>query len=56
MEQGEHHQVNSYQKQIMDVVEELATNFPIAETPRVEPRQSVEALSQPNLETDMEEV
>jgi hypothetical protein len=40
----------------MDVVEDWETNLPTAKTPRVDPRKCVEALTQPYLETNMEEV
>jgi hypothetical protein len=56
MEQEEHHHVNSHQQQIMDIVKDRETNLPTTKTPRVEPRQCMEALDQPNLERDMEEL
>jgi hypothetical protein len=40
----------------MDVVEDRVADLPTTETPRVEPRQCMEALTQPDLETDVEEV
>jgi hypothetical protein len=56
MEQGEHHQVNSHQQQVMDIVEDWVADLPTTKTPRVEPRQCMEALTQPDLETNVEEV
>jgi hypothetical protein len=56
MEQGEHHQENHYQLQAIDVVEDWLADLPTAETSGVESRQCMEALTQLDLETDMEEV
>jgi hypothetical protein len=57
MEQREHHQVISHQQQVMDIVEDRVVDLPNAKTLRVlEPRECVEALTQPDLEMDVEEV
>jgi hypothetical protein len=40
----------------MYVVEDIATDLPTAKTPRFEPRQCVEALTQLDFEIDVEEV
>jgi len=40
----------------MDIVEYRVIDLPTVETPRVEPRQCAEALTQLDLETNVEEV
>jgi hypothetical protein len=53
---GEHDQVNSYQQKVMDVVDDRVPDLSIAKNSRVGPRQCMEALTQPDLERDVEEV
>jgi hypothetical protein len=48
--------VDSYQQQVVNVVEDWAVDLPTTETPRVESGQCVEAFNQPDLEMDAEEV
>jgi hypothetical protein len=40
----------------VDIVKDHETNLPTTKNPRVEPRQCMEALDQPNLERDVEEL
>jgi hypothetical protein len=55
MEHGEHHQWNRYQLQGMDLVEDWTIDLPTAKTSRVEPKECMGALTQPDLEIDVEE-
>jgi len=48
--------VNRHQQHIRDVVEDQTSDLPITETPRIETKHCVQTLSQPYLETEVEEV